>query len=215
MVEGGVVTVRGEATAPARPEEVRMIVETSALDSSPAKALDEAAARSETIKAILAELGVPDEHQTTSGLLVAEEVEWEDGRAVHRGYRARNRIALRLADPSLAGPLMKEATERAQARLEGPWWTIAPENPARQEACRRAAEQARRKAEAYAAALGLRLGPVVSASEPWTGERPLMQERMYALASGPTDERGPELELHAGDVDVSAAIDVTFRLEQA
>ncbi|HEY3209758.1 MAG TPA: SIMPL domain-containing protein [Actinomycetota bacterium] len=215
MAEGGVVTIRGEARTRARADEVHVILEVSVLEQAVEAALQEAADRSHALDGIFIELGIPEEQRTTSGLLVAEEHDYERGRAVHLGYRARNQIAVRLTDPAIAGPLMRLATERAQVRIQGPWWSIRPDNPALLEACRQAAEQARRKADAYAAALSLRVGSVVSATEPGAGHdgfQPMSGHRYVEFAAAGAEE-GPDLELQAGDVEVFGAIDVTFRLE--
>ena len=160
------VTVRGDAVVPGEPDEVRLTVEVTALFPTPEEALADVAARSETPEGLLRALDVPRSARTTSGLSVSEEREYERGRYVHRGYTASNRIWIRSNDPGIVGRLMKRATNDAKARIEGPWWHIALDSPARVEACRQAATDARRKADAYANALGARLGHVLSVVEP-------------------------------------------------
>ena len=127
---------------------------------------------------------------------------------VDRGFRADGRIVVRLDDPGLVGRLMTEAVSRVQAQIEGPWWRLNLDNPARAEACRQAIADARQKAEAYSQALELRLGPVESVVEAETaryGHFPLG----VALAAA-----GPEMEINPGQLEVSAAVDVTFLLEE-
>ena len=70
--------------------------------------------------------------------------------------------------------------------MAGPRWWIAPDNPARVEACRQAAAEAKRKAEAYADALGLRLGAVAeNPAEPSPfGAAPRMRMAPVAMAAG-------------------------------
>ena len=67
----------------------------------------------------------------------------------------------------------------------------------------RAAKDARRRAEAYAGALGLPLGALVAAAEAGTP------------SSGSGAEFGAfgfSIPVHAGEVDVTAALDVTYEL---
>lgn len=209
------VTVRGEAVVSGRPDEVVLSLAVTAVERSPEEALEVVARRSEELEAILAESGVEPDRWTTSGLSVAEEREYEKNRWVNRGYRATNAVTVRLSEASGVGRLMREATSRTSARVDGPWWRIAPDNPARGEACRRAAAEARRKAEAYAEALGMRLGRVRSVTEPGltarhdVSMRPLLRAAPQALAA----PEPAEVPVQSGELDVGAAVEVTFELQ--
>ena len=108
----------------------------------------------------------------TTGISVNEEREYDKGTYHHRGYRATSVVSVRLSDPEKLAQLVQHSTSRALARIEGPWWRIALDNPARVEACRQAAAEAKRKAEAYASSLGTTPGAVLSVTEPGLdGER--------------------------------------------
>lgn len=209
------VTVRGQAVVPGEPDEVRLAIELTALFPTPEEALADVAKRSEILESIFDDLDISRTARTTSGVSVREEREYEGGNYLHRGYTASNRVSIRLADSQLVGRLMKEATNQAQARLQGPWWQIALDNPARVEAYREAAADARRKAEAYAEALGARLGTVLTVIEPGLRREP-EHDRVYAMAASAdmSLEAEPEIEVHAGSLDIPAAVEVTFRLEQ-
>jgi uncharacterized protein YggE len=208
--------VRGEAVVKAQPDEVELLVEVAFLARTPEEALAEVARRGAALTELFDELGVPRKRWTTSGVAVEETVEWDQQRQqqVHRGYTATNRVTLRLADAEVVGRLMNEATTRAQARLHGPWWRIATDNPARTEACRQAAVAARRKAEAYATALGARLGSIVEVREPGT-EPPRPEPRAKGMrAMAMSAEVAPELTVQAGELDVSAVVIATFAVDQ-
>src|SRR5207249_10956486 len=109
----------------------------------------------------LAEMDVEPAKRSTTGVTVHEERDDADGAHVHRGYRARSVVTVRLSAPSRAGRLIQGAVGRVNANVHGPLWWIAPDDPARVEACAGAAVEARRKAEAYAQALGLSLGRII------------------------------------------------------
>jgi uncharacterized protein YggE len=210
---GGNLTVRGQGVASAQPDEVALQIELTALEQTPESALDQVAARSEHLKAVLDELEIPAAARVTRGAIVREEHDYQNDRRVHRGYRAVNQVVVRLGDAGIIGRLMKDAASRAQARFEGPWWKVAPENPARAEACGLAAADARRKAEAYAEALGVRLGAIEAVSEPGLGAGPGRYRRdpIHAMARSGGDA---ELEIEAGELEVAAAVEVTFHLEE-
>ncbi len=103
---------------------------------------------------------------------------------------------------------MSEAAARLEVRIDGPTWRVARDNTAHGEARRRAAEDARSRAEEYAAVLGGRVGAIASIAEPGSGP-PLPAARMYAVRQ----EISP-MPLEAGEHEVMAEVDVTFQLEQ-
>lgn len=208
------VSVRGNAAVTARPDEAVVVITVSRLDKTPERALADAARRSGEIEAILGELGVAEAAIGTRGLSVAPQIEY-DGKArrnVQRGYRATNELSVTLADPQVTGRLFQEIAGRAEADVAGPFWRIAPGNPARAEAQGLAAEDARRKAEAYANALGVRLGPIVRVLEPGVsgppGPRAPVAPQAAPAPAAPVD-------VHSGNLEVTASVEVTFAIEEA
>jgi uncharacterized protein len=204
------LTVRGRAAVPGVPDEATVAFELSALRATAEEAYDQVAGRSQTLMALCDELGVGARARSTAGLVVGPQVEYVDGREHHRGYRAVNRVHVRLEDPAVLARLLQEAVARAEAGVQGPWWRIRPDNPVHAEARRLAAEDARGRAETYAAALGVRLGSIENVAEP--------EERMLGPARGDLAfarlESGPSIDVDPGEQLVSAAVDVTFLLEQ-
>jgi uncharacterized protein YggE len=207
------ITARGLATVPGTPDEAVVAVDLSALKPSSAEAYTEVAERSARFEELRASLGIPDERTWTQGVSVREEREHDGTAWRHRGFLAAMRVLVRLEDPELVARLLREAVERVEAAVEGPWWQVAQTNPVRAEACRLAAAEARRKAEAYAEALGVRLGAVVEVREPAGGwseyPGPTTPWGPVAAAGGP-----PEIPVHASELAVSAAVDVTFAIGQ-
>jgi uncharacterized protein YggE len=206
----GMITVRGEAVVATAPDEVRFRLSVSALRSRHTEALQDVTARSHELDTLLDELGIPKSKRTTSGISIRENREWVEERSVHRGYEALSSIVVRLDDPSIAGRLLEGAVVRAQALVDGPWWSVAGENPARLEACGEAARDARRKAGAYAEASGIRVGPIVSIREtvevPWRGG-----EMLSGGARGVSTE---EIGIEPGQLDVVASVTIAFAIER-
>jgi uncharacterized protein YggE len=206
-----VVVVRGEGTAPAKPDTVELSVTVSAVEDSPEAALQRAAERSEELGRVMDEVRVPADRRITSGVTVRQQREYERQRWVEKGYLASATTVIRLDDPVPLGALMREAAKRTQAQIDGPWWRVAAENPARADACRLAAAEARRKAEAYAEGLGVRLGSVLSIREP-SGEAPVPRGMAMAARAQPIVEAA-EVGVEAGQLDVFASVEVTFQLQ--
>ncbi|MBK9180133.1 MAG: SIMPL domain-containing protein [Acidimicrobiales bacterium] len=213
-MDASTVIVRGEATARARPDRVHLAVVVRALEADPDAALEEASRRLAAVQEVLDGEGVAPADRVTESVSLAEEREWVKDRLVHRGWAASARTAVALPDATGIGRILRRAVQVSGAEVQGPWWWVAPDNPARLEACGAAAAEARRKAQAYAEALGVRLGAVVAVAEPGLGNRPTPQAdtgpavRMMAKAAAPAE---PVVE--AGDLTVAAAVEVTFRLE--
>jgi uncharacterized protein YggE len=202
------IMVRGEAVVATVPNEVRFRLSVSAIRSKHTEALQDVTARSHELDALLDELDIPKTQRTTSGISIRENHEWVEERSVHRGYEARSSIVVRLRDPSIAGRLLEGAVERAQALVDGPWWSVDGDNPARLEACGEAARDARRKAEAYADASGLTVGPIVSIREtletPWGGGG--------LLSGGARAAGAEEIGIEPGQLDVVATVTIAFAI---
>jgi uncharacterized protein len=199
------VTARGSAVVAGRPDEGTWTIDLSAVGETPDAALAQVADRAAALMSLLDELGIPAENRSTTGVTVREEFTHTDGTRTPAGFRAQNLTTVRLSDPAGAGPLLQGATQRAQAEVRGPSWWIAPDNPARLEASRRAASEAKRKAQAYAEALGLALGPVAEIKEPPAGGSPLARASALTMA----------IDVDPGELQVEAQVEVTFLLEGA
>lgn len=203
------ITIRGEAVVPAEPDELRLRLTVSAVHSRQAEALQDVAARSQELEALLTELGVSKPNRITSGLSIREKREWVDDRSEHRGYEASNSVLVSLRDPKVVGHLLEGAVERAEAQVEGPWWHVNGGNPARLEACRQAAQDAKRKAEAYAGAAGLTLGAIGSIRE--SADTPMGYGMVASSGSGRSVDG---IGIEPGRLDVFASVLITFAIER-
>ena len=202
------ISVRGQGTAWVQPDEVTVGLSVEVLRPTASEAFADATRLAQQVVSLSEEVGVPSGARSTSHVSLAEHGEHTDTGWQHRGYRAATRVAARLADAELASRLVSEAAARLDVRVDGPTWRVARDNPAHAEARRRAAEDARSRAEEYAAALGGRVGAIASIAEPGSGP-PLPPARMYAVRQ----EISP-MPLEAGEHEVVAEVDVTFQLEQ-
>jgi uncharacterized protein YggE len=209
------VVVRGEAMVTTAPDEVEIALDLDAHERTAERASDELARRSGALGQLLDELLVPNDRRATTGIFVHEEREWEKSRLLMKGYRAWTRLTVRLSDFSQLPTIMSRAVERAHADVSGPWWRATEQHPARAEVCRQAAAHARQKAEAYAAALGVDLGPVVRVADPDMGEPAFARAReaMAIAAVAGRDDTAPSTQLEPGTIDLRAAVEVTFRLK--
>jgi uncharacterized protein len=198
------VTVRGQATVRTEPDAAILWITLSAFEDSPGEALGAVAQRADALGTLLDELGVPEADRSTAGVSVARE--FDPPRGNHGvGHRATVRIAVHLADPELIGSAISRASEDLQASIDGPDWFVTPANPARLEAAKEAAADARRKAQAYAAGVGVTLDGLMRLVEPDTADRP--RGIRVSDTAGSRD-----MPIDVEEHEVRAAIDATFAL---
>jgi uncharacterized protein YggE len=123
------------------------------------------------------------------------------------GHRASSTVAVRLTDVELIGRLVTRVTTELDARVDGPRWQIAPQNPIRLEAAREAAADGRRKAQAYAEGMGAQLGELVGLAEPGAAQMRRRGSGGWFAAAGRHD-----MPIETGEQEVTATIVVTFAL---
>jgi uncharacterized protein len=131
------VTVRGEAVLRAEPDEAMLWITLTALEDDPGQALADVSRRSEALIALLDEVGVARAGRSTTGVTVYEEFDRTPSGRRSIGHRAAASISVRLTDPEPIGQLITKATTKLQARVDGPRWQIAAQNPVRLDALSR------------------------------------------------------------------------------
>jgi uncharacterized protein YggE len=92
-----------------------------------------------------------------------------NGPAQITGYRASNRVAIRIRDVSRVASTLDALVSAGANEIGGINFMVSQESKALDEARTRALEDARRKAEIYAKAANVRLGAPVSISEEGSG----------------------------------------------
>ena len=202
------ITVSGYGEVSVAPEEATMTLGVEAVQSTPREALSDVAERARKLIGLLDELEIPAAKRSTTGVLVSEAGEHDQqGRWQHRGFRAVERLTV-AATPEVLGELIGAAVERGDARVDGPHWRVATDNPARREALRTAAANARDRAEAVAGELGMRVGAVVEAKEE-AAFHPVPRQASF----GALMEAAPPIE--AGEMTIGCTVSVTFQVEPA
>jgi uncharacterized protein YggE len=202
------VTVRGAGLIRAEPDEAVLSITLNALKERPGAALADVSARASKLVALLDEAGVKKADRSTTGVTVVEEFDHtEEGRR-SLGHRASSGVSVRLTDPDVIGKLVANATEDLAAQINGPRWVISLDNPVRLEAARKAAADARRRAEAYARGVGAKLGGLIGMSE--FGPPDTLRLMPAALSAG-----HHPMPIEPGEHDVTAAVWATFALDLA
>lgn len=152
----------------------------------------------------------------TGTLVVQPKTRWRKGESVRTGWRASRTSVVEVKDVTRLGGFVAELVG-AGGEVRGPSWQLDPANAAHTEARRLAAEDARSRAEAYAAALGLRVRGIAWVAEPGLrvgdGSHQPSAGRTMTLAVG----RGAEsmaadevIDISPDEMTVEAQVEVAF-----
>jgi uncharacterized protein YggE len=203
------IRVFGEATVSAKPDvaELDLGVVSSAASAS-AAATDNARKMEKIVAALKKEVGAAGEVRTASFTVsqrYGQPRPGQDNPAVV-GYLVSNVVHVRLPDINAVGRLVDLSLKLGANEVQRASFSIRDPEAPHAEALRAAALKARAHATALAAALGLRLGPLVSISEGSPGPVPFLEERdkVATMARTATPVEAGTLELHASVTAVFA-----------
>ena len=204
------VTVSGWAEVAAAPDEAVISVGVQNEAADAAQALDQ---NSKTMAAVLARLkseGIQDSMIETANVSVMPNISYnpQTGEQKVGGYQAQNTATVTLRDLSLVGTVFSAATEAGANNQSGPEWRLSESNEATKESLVQAVAAARAKAEALAAAVGLKLGDVVVINEAGAVTPPVTYES--AKAAGDAAATAPPV--NPTNIQVSSNVTITYRL---
>jgi uncharacterized protein YggE len=160
------ILVRGEGEASALPDRavVRVMVEGDG--SSQQDAYTKAAGAARDVDAIFERHASGFARKMTASLAVFPKTRWKKGEALKSGWRASRSTVLEVTDLKSLGVLVAELSASGVATIQGPTWQLNPDNDVHERARREAVADARRRAQAYIAELGLKLHRIAWLSEP-------------------------------------------------
>jgi uncharacterized protein YggE len=201
------VTASGAGTAQAVPDTAEMYFGVSTTSPNAKSALDEAAKVAEQIAAAVKEQGVAGEDIQTQDVSVYPQTVDQDGKQIITGYQASLSVRVKVRDIATLGEVISAANAAGANTISGPSFTVADPAPARAEAIDEAVADARKSAEAMAAAAGKSVGEVLSMSSSDVG----MPGPMYRAAG--MDAAAESVPIEPGQLDISASVVVVFELE--
>jgi uncharacterized protein YggE len=201
------VTAEGETTVAPDLALVAFAVSGSGRDLAPTR--DDVAARSSAVLGRLRELGIADADLNAPDVAVQPEYDYRRGQKLV-GYRVVRRMTARVRDLDALGGILDGLLAAGANEIGGAQMTASDPTVAEHDALRAAVTAARAKAEALAAAAGVRLRDVVRIQEePGPGVGPLPRFRAMGaiaeMAEQPT-------EVAAGDLTVTRHIRAWFEI---
>lgn len=206
------VTVGGQGMVKAGPDEavLTVMVENDAPDAAQALATN-----SEQMTKVLARLkaeGLDDSAVQTANVAVYPNRRYDPntGQETLEGYRASNSIRVTLTDLTKVGGIFAAATEAGANNVMGPEWRLNDDTAAVSQALDEAFSKARAKAEALAAAAGLKLGDLVLMQESGSTTPPVLyDQRAEAYAAADSLKAVP---INPLDLEINASVTLTYKL---
>ena len=210
------IIVSGSAEVRVLPDRALVVVTVDADAGSRDDAYQRAAGTASAVDVVLDHRAGEIARVATAALTVQPLTRWRKGEVVRTGWRASRRTEVEVIGFEGLGLLLAELTG-AGATIDGPDWRVDDTNEAYDRVRQLAAQDARRRAEAYASGLGVLLGAVDWIAEP--GLRSSSAEpvhRMMALASVSRMADAPEdevvIEVTPADSIIEAVVEVSFSI---
>lgn len=206
------IRVRGEGKATSPPD--MATVHTGVVTVAP-KAGDALAANNEAMQRImevLKENKVAAKDIQTSSFSVQPEYERDSrGRTQRKvvGYRVTNQVRVRIRNLADLGKVLDALVQAGSNQVSGISFGIDDATGVVDQARGRAVRDARRRAELYAQAAGVRVGKVLTISE-----QPVQMPRpQYMANTFMAEARSAAVPVAAGEQELQASIDIVFALE--
>ena len=199
------VTVRGEAQLEGPPDLATVTLTLHASGDSPERTRAQLAEGSAKIAQLLQRFEAAVEQSSTSGVHVFPIFNRRTPSKI-TGYQGTFSTQIVVADLESLSPLVLALTELPNSQVDGPWWSLRPDNPMYREARLAAIADARRRADDYAAAFGTTVADLVEVSDLNSGLGGGVREmRAFAMAKGAEDaafEFQPAAQIVSGQVTV-------------
>jgi uncharacterized protein YggE len=175
-----------------------------------------AARTAAAVDAVLAQHAGATERVVTASLAVQPLTKWRKGEIIRTGWRASRRSDVEVTGFEALGVLLADLAG-AGATIAGPNWQVDDTNEAYDRARTLAAQDARRRADAYVEGLGMAIAGVAWIAEPGlrtSGGEPQVRAMMAvagAARGGAVDE-DVVIEVTPADATISASVEVGFDL---
>lgn len=203
----GRITVVGEASVTTAPDMATISLGVTAEAKTAADALAENTDATDSVLERLSAAGIELRDVQTSGLSLSPN--WAhnntDGTSSIVGFVAHNQVTVRVRDLELLGGILDDVVRNGANTFNGLVFGLQKPDPVLDEARRAAVAEALRKAELYAAAAGVTLGPIAELSESGApSPQPMFRGGAAAMESA--------VPVAEGELAIGATITVVFEI---
>jgi uncharacterized protein YggE len=203
------VTVHGEAQLEGSPDLATLALTLHASGDSAERVRSQLAEGSVVVLQLLQQFDAAIERSSTSGVHVAPLFNRRTPTKII-GYQGTFSTQIVVSDFESLSPLVLALTALSNSQVDGPWWSLRPDNTMYREARLDAIADARRRANDYAAAFGTTVAGLVEVSDLNTGFAGGREMRAFAMAKGVDDT---PFEFEPATQTVSGQVTVRFSLK--
>ena len=200
------MAMTGHGEVRGAPDMAQVTAGVTATAPTAAQALAANSNRMKGVFAALAKLGVPEKNIQTTNFFVSPQYTNGDNNTPRRltGYQVNNDVTVRLEDVGKLGGALDALVAAGANQINGVSFSIQNDAPLLEKARTQAIADARMRAETYAKAAGVTLGPILSISEGGGEAPPRPMYRMAAMAA--------ETRVAPGEQSVAADVSVVWEI---
>lgn len=203
------LTVSGEGEMTAAPDEAQLSAGVVSESRTAAAALATNTEKMNAVFATLKKTGIPDKAIQTSGFDVSPQYPPYDSKGPRHiiGYQVSNTVTVKVNDLAKLGTALDALVNSGANQVNAVSFSIHDPKPLLVRARGEAVKDAMAKAETYAKAAGVTLGPILSISEGGGGMPPPVPMRVMALDASAPPPMAP------GEQTVSASVTIAWEIE--
>ncbi|MBN8608574.1 MAG: SIMPL domain-containing protein [Caulobacterales bacterium] len=209
-VQGTLLSVSAEGTSEARPDLATISLGVTTEGQTAQAALQENSRRMAALNQALRRAGIAERDIQTSNVSVYPQQQYRENQPpLITGYQANNTVTAKIRNINNTGRVIDAAVAAGGNNINGVTFSHADPDAQLDAARRDAIAEARRRAELYANALGMRVNRIVAVSEGGGYSPPIpypMAARMDAVAAAPPPPIAP------GEIETRVSVSVTFEL---
>lgn len=185
-----IITVTGEATISVPPDSAVIRLGVSTRGKTARDANDANAAQMGNVLGAVKAAGIPDKDIQTSRLSLQPQTEVSGGSSRLVGFQATNQITVTIQEIDKLSSLLDRAVTAGANEMSGIEFVVSDYSRRLDQARTEAVADARRKADIYARAAGVKLGRAVSISEENSSPpRPMQAMRAAAVPIAPGEQK--------------------------
>jgi uncharacterized protein YggE len=178
------ISMTGHGEVKAVPDQAQVSAGVTTSATTAAQALAANTARMKSVFAALEKLGIADKNIQTANFSVSPQYATGNNESPRlTGYQVNNEVSVQLEDVGKLGAALDALVTAGANQMNGISFSIRNPAPMLEKARAEAIADARARAETYAKAAGVSLGPILSISEGGS-EAPRPMYRVMAMAAG-------------------------------
>jgi uncharacterized protein YggE len=200
------ISMTGHGEIRSAPDMAQVTAGVTTTAPTAAQALSANSARMKGVFGALEKQGVPQKSIQTTNFFVSPQYTNGDNNAARRltGYQVNNDVTVRIEDVGKLGSALDALVAAGANQINGISFSIQNDAPLLEKARAQAIADARARAETYAKAAGVTLGPILSISEGGGVAPPRPMYRMAAMAA--------DTQIAPGEQSVAADVSVVWEI---